>query len=188
MILSSVDIAKALRQKKIIIDPIPDETSIDSTTVDLRVGNKFHVWDSGLVNQPGVSVSVDLDNFNFKNLAGPYLREVSPENGKFVIRPSTFYLTSTFERIELPTKSKLAARVEGKSSLARMGLVVHMTAPTIHCGFTGVIILEIFNYGPFPIHVTPGKTRLCQLIIEKVSSLPKPRAGKTFVNQKSVKG
>jgi dCTP deaminase len=112
MILSSVDIVKALRRKAIIIDPLPDETSIDSTTIDLRVGNKFLIWDKDLVAQPGVRVSIDLDNFKYKDLAGPYLKEVGLENGKFVIRPATFYLASTFERVELPTKSKLAARVE----------------------------------------------------------------------------
>ena len=188
MILSSSDIIKALKAKQLIIDPLPDETSIDSTTIDLRVGDKFFVWNHDLVAQPGVQVSLDLDNFNYKKLAKPFLREVMPENGKFIIRPATFYLASTHEHIELPTKSKLAARVEGKSSLARLGLVVHMTAPTIQCGFTGVITLEIFNYGPFPILVTPGKTRLCQLVIEKVSSLPKQRLDRTFVNQKSAKG
>jgi dCTP deaminase len=187
MILSSRDISKALKSKKLIIEPPPDETSIDSTTVDLRVGNKFFVWNHDLVGLPGVNVSLDLDNFKFKSLADKYLKTVEPENGKYIIRPAKFYLASTHEHIELPTNSKLAARVEGKSSLARLGLVVHMTAPTIQCGFAGVITLEIFNYGPFPIHVTPGVTKLCQLIIEKVSSLPKQRIG-TFVNQKSAKG
>ena len=102
--------------------------------------------------------------------------------------PGWFYLTATHERVHLPIKSRLAARVEGKSSLARLGLVVHMTAPTIHCGFDGVITLEVFNYGPFPLLVTPGKTRLCQLIIEKLSSKPKQPGGRSFAGQKTAKG
>lgn len=109
-------------------------------------------------------------------------------NGQYTIEPNKFYLSATHERVHLPIKSRLAARVEGKSSLARLGLTIHMTAPTIHCGFDGVIALEIFNYGPFPLHVTPGKTRVCQLIIEKLSSVPKEPGGKSFSGQKTAKG
>lgn len=190
MILSDVDIKKALRNKSLLIVPVPDESDIDTTTIDLKIGDKFLRWDEALVRQQGVQVTINLNQFKYKDFSQPYLKEVPKEhNGQFKIEPGIFYLASTHENISLPIKSKLAARVEGKSSLARLGLVVHMTAPTIQCGFSGVITLEIYNYGPFPILVTPGKTQLCQLVLERVSCMPKKgRTGRTFMNQRSVRG
>lgn len=189
MILSSVDITKAINSKSFLIDPAPEKSAIDSSAVDLRIGQPFYVWNSKLVQQSGVQVTVNLDSFNYKSLADPFLSEVAQEpNGQYKIEPNRFYLSATYERVHLPIKSRFAARVEGKSSLARLGLVIHMTAPTIHCGFDGVITLEIFNYGPFPLFVTPGKTRVCQLIIEKLSSIPQEPGGKSFSGQKTAKG
>lgn len=189
MILSSVDILKAIKSKALVIDPTPDVAAIDSSALDLRVGEPFYSWNDNLVRQKGVDVIVNLDSFKYQDLASPYLTEIPKDSGgQYVIQPGRFYLSATHERVHLPIRSCLAARVEGKSSLARLGLVVHMTAPTIHCGFEGVITLEIFNYGPFPLRVTPGKTRLCQLIIEKLSSKPKEPGGKSFSGQKTAKG
>lgn len=189
MILSDVDIKKAIKEQNLIIKPIPNEEQIDSTTIDLRIGEPFYRWDPQLVNQKGVNVNIDIDDFDFRTLASTYLQKVKKNRtGKYVIEPGVFYLAPTYEKIGLPTHSKLAARVEGKSSLARLGLVIHMTAPTIHCGYgPGIITLEIYNYGPFPITVTPGKSLICQLIIEQVTSEPKERHGK-FQYQKSPKG
>lgn len=189
MILSDVDIETALKEGNLIIEPRPREEQIDSTTVDLRIGEPFYRWNPGLVNQRGVRVSVDIDNFDFHALANSYLQEIKKNrSGKYVIEPEVFYLAPTYEKIGLPTRSKLAARVEGKSSLARLGLVIHMTAPTIHCGYgPGIITLEIYNYGPFSIAVTPCESLVCQLIVECVTTEPKERRGK-FQYQKSPKG
>lgn len=189
MILSDLDIHKALKNKHLIITPKPENSAIDATTIDLLVGQPFYIWDKQLVEQAGWDVVVKLDNFRYKTLQDSFLKEVQKEsNGQYIIQPNVFYLSSTHESITLPVKSKLAARIEGRSSLARLGLVVHMTAPTIHSGFDGVITLEIFNYGPFPLRVTPGKTRLCQLVIEKVSSTPRQPGGKSFSGQKTARG
>lgn len=189
MILSGNDIKQALEDKTLVITPKPDDAHIDTSAVDLRIGDKFYEWNPDLVDQSGVDVSVDIDDFDFKELSKDYLEAVPKlPLGQFEIKPEKFYLTSTLETIQFPTDSGLAGRVEGKSSLARLGLVVHMTAPTIHCGFGGVITLEIFNYGPFPIVVTLNKSRICQLIIEKLSSKPDERTGKTFMDQKNPKG
>lgn len=189
MILSGVDIERALKTKLIVIEPTLAGDAIDSSALDLRIGEPFYTWKKDLVSQSGVAVTINLDSFKYQSLAGPYLEEVKKEsNGQYIIHPNQFYLSATHESVNLPIKSRLAARVEGKSSLARLGLVIHMTAPTIHCGFNGVITLEIFNYGPFPLCVTPGKTRVCQLIIEKLSSTPKEPGGKSFSGQKTAKG
>ena len=79
-------------------------------------------------------------------------------------------LAQTREKIKSNPQARLAARVEGRSSLARIGLIVHLTAPTIHAGFEGNITLEIINFGPFHLRLVPRETRICQLIFERLES------------------
>jgi dCTP deaminase len=98
-----------------------------------------------------------------------------------VIRTGEFYLGWTVELLQLPHRSRIAARVEGKSSLARLGLGVHVTAPTIHAGFGykqndptypgSSIQLEIWNFGPVNIVLETGM-KICQLIFEWVDGTP----------------
>jgi dCTP deaminase len=104
-----------------------------------------------------------------------------------LIRPGEFVLALTRERVELPRQSRLAARVEGRSSLARLGLAVHLTAPTIHAGFRGYITLEITNQGPIPIKLRPGLA-ICQLILEHVFGTPAAEMTGAFQDQTSVEG
>ena len=85
-----------------------------------------------------------------------------------------FILGQTLERVHLPireTRPCYAARIEGRSSFARIGLLVHFTAPTIHSGFEGTIALEMINLAEYPISLFPGM-EICQLIIEPVSTMP----------------
>jgi dCTP deaminase len=87
----------------------------------------------------------------------------------------------TEEKIYLPHTSRLCARVDGKSSLGRMGIGVHITAPTIHAGFGfnknnpndhgAQLRLEIWNVGPLPVELVAGM-RVCQLVIEEVREVP----------------
>jgi dCTP deaminase len=77
----------------------------------------------------------------------------------------------TAEHIDLKIDARLAARVEGKSSLARLGLGIHITAPTIHSGFNGRIRLEMINHGTFPVRIRTGM-RICQLIFEITLGTP----------------
>ena len=86
------------------------------------------------------------------------------ENG-FQMTPNRLVIARTLETIQLPLH--LAARVEGKSSLARLGLSVHVTAPSVHAGFTGPLYLEMNNIGPFPILLRRGM-EIAQLIPEHV--------------------
>ena len=80
-------------------------------------------------------------------------------------------LAWTRERVVIPFKSRLAARVEGKSSLARLGISIHVTAPVIHSGFTGQIQLEMCNFGPYEIELTPDMY-VCQLVFEMTTGTP----------------
>lgn len=86
--------------------------------------------------------------------------------------------------MDLRNDTRIAARVEGKSSLARIGLAVHITAPTIHAGFDGQIRLEIVNHGPLPILLKPGM-RICQLIFEQTLGTPDKVYGGQFAGQKA---
>lgn len=91
-------------------------------------------------------------------------------------------LAWTHETVVLPIASRVAARVEGKSGLARLGLIVHMTAPTIHAGFTGQIQLEMTNLGPHDIILDPGMP-ICQLIFEVTFGTAAKGYGGQFAGQ-----
>jgi dCTP deaminase len=107
------------------------------------------------------------------------------------LQPKEFILGWTIERIQLPHASRIAARVEGKSSLARLGMGVHVTATTIHAGFgydpkqpeTGQPIqLEIWNVGTLTIRLVKGMS-ICQLIFEEVHGTPNKGYGGMFATQ-----
>jgi len=165
MILSNSEIRAAIQQGLIQIEPAPDfDQQLDATSLNLRLGNLISVPRSNL------SVSFDLRKpLIATTLATIYeRREIQPEG--YTLDPGKFVLASTHERIALrivPGKRCYAARVEGRSSFARCGLIVHFTAPTIHAGFEGPITLELINLGQYPIVLYPG-VPICQLIFELV--------------------
>jgi dCTP deaminase len=108
----------------------------------------------------------------FREIAAQFLEDFPREaDGSVILDPGQFLLALTHERVSFPKASRLAARVEGKSSLARIGLAVHVTAPTIHADFEGEIALEIVNLGDLRIRLRPGMA-ICQLIVEEVHGTP----------------
>ena len=108
--------------------------------------------------------------------------DIDPAQG-YRLEPGILVLGRTLETIRLPLpddyaatapgKPCLGARVEGKSSRARFGILIHFTAPTIHAGFEGPITLEIMNLGKQPFVLYPDMP-ICQLVIEEVQGLPTP--------------
>jgi dCTP deaminase len=102
-----------------------------------------------------------------------------------VLKPASFVLGWTKELVEIPTLSKLAARIEGKSSIARLGIGVHVTAPTIHSGFKGEIQLEMFNFGPHEVILDEG-LRICQLIFEHTVGIPERGYSGMFAGQRGA--
>jgi dCTP deaminase len=183
MILSDREIIAALSRRFIRITPEPDpsnSTIWSSTAVDLRLDAKLEVWKSlaGLGAQTTIDPA-DLE-FDVTALASTLAMPVDCSHG-FEIEPGMFLLGWTIERIQLPQTSRIAARVEGKSSLARIGIGVHVTAPTIHAGFGyrpddptflgNPIQLEIWNTGPFKVRLVQG-LRICQVIFEEVHGTP----------------
>ncbi|HML12313.1 MAG TPA: dCTP deaminase [Xanthobacteraceae bacterium] len=165
MILTDREISISLDRRLISIEPPPEEIAFTSSAVDLTLDPL--IW---IVRDPTPALEDVVDprtaGFNTEQV----MRELSIEetiNARtgFLLSPRKLALAWTCEYIALRTETRLAARVEGKSSLARLGLVVHMTAPTIHAGFEGRIRLEMMNHGAVPIRLWPGM-RICQLIFE----------------------
>jgi dCTP deaminase len=105
--------------------------------------------------------------------------------GGWDLEPGPLVLGWTRERVKLPTAGRLAARVEGKSGLARIGLGIHVTAPVIHSGFEGTIQLEIINHGPMPIRLRPGLP-ICQLVFEVTLGTPDKGYEGQFLGQQAV--
>lgn len=186
MILCDHHIQRAIQSRRLIIDPVPAAHCYDSTSVNLRVGDDFHVWKDAL-KASGTHHGIRIDDIALEDLIDFTDRLPVNAKGLLAIPPGTFVLVRTLEHVALPPQSKLAARVEGRSKLARLGMSIHITAPTIHAGFSGRITLEILNHGPFELLITPNETRLCQLIIEEVSGIPKSGAG-SFTRQSTPLG
>jgi dCTP deaminase len=188
MILSNDGIKRALEQGALEISPRPSAVQYTTSAVDLFLGDEFHVWDQTKLKVPGVSTHLDLSLQDFAQTAKAFLVPLKKNDDGSVIFPPFrehpwHMLAITHERVHLNRKYKLAARVEGRSSLARIGLVVHLTAPIIHAGFNGKITLEMINFGPFHLKLVPDRTRICQLIVETLESEPTLEIATAFQGQ-----
>jgi dCTP deaminase len=174
MILTDREIKKALAQKLVVIDPAPATDAYASTSVDLTLDPLLRIFRTGT----GVIIDPGMPGYKVKALLdGVTDPHIVPAQG-WDFPPDKLVLGWTRERVELNLKGKVAARVEGKSGLARLGLGVHITAPTIHAGFIGTIQLEMFNHGPMHIKLRPGMA-ICQLIFEMTKGMP----GKAYKSQ-----
>lgn len=182
MILSDREIYAALERGAIVIDPDPrPHVGLwSSTSLDLRLGSEFTRW-----KEPPKGLDMCFDpndpTFDFQAVEQQLSEAFTVGADGHRLRPGEFLLGWTFERVKLPEQSRIAARVEGKSSLARLGVGVHITAPTIHAGFgfnrdvptapARPIRLEIFHLGTIPVKLVPGM-KVCQLIFEEVHGTP----------------
>jgi dCTP deaminase len=185
MILSDREIEAALNNKLIKIDPMPPKELWTSTAIDLTLDGVIVKWNIPKPSPTGQSSALRPfgDGFNVQEMTkDPKLvTSVKITTSGYLLEPQGFVLGFTKQSIYLPNSSRLAARVEGKSSLARLGVGVHVTAPTIHAGFgfnpkkpdqPGLQIqLEIFNLGNQTI-VLDEDMPICQLIIEEVREAP----------------
>jgi len=166
MYLSNRDLKWALDCDRLIVDPYPKE--IGDTSIDLRLDsvNEAKVWDiekykAVRVTSGDSPKELRLGTFKYGEFGKKYLIPVpesdSNENLKvfrkdkeIVIKTGGFVLWQTKERVGTkPDKANLICFVDGKSTRSRTGLIVHLTAPTIHAGWAGQVTLEITNLGPF---------------------------------------
>ena len=179
MILSNTEIHKALDEGRIVINPEPrprfpqvqgPHCPYDTHSVDLTLGPVIEAPLDGAItidlSRPGGVT--DTIRRNSKT------HQLSREN-PFYLEPSHFVLGTTDQWIELPLQAEpdrsLAARIEGKSSRARFGLLIHFTAPTVHPNFKGNLTLEMINLGKYPFLLSPGMA-IAQLIFEEVRGIP----------------
>jgi dCTP deaminase len=144
VILSDRTLREQLAAGRIVIDPL-DESLIQPSSIDVRISNLFRVFRN---HTRGV-IDVKQDMVDLTELV-----EI-PDDGDdhFILHPGEFVLGSTYERVAVP--DDLVGRVEGKSSLGRLGLLIHSTAGFIDAGFDGHITLELANVASLPITLYP---------------------------------
>ena len=183
MVLSDREIQAALENRHIVIEPRPKAEAFSSTSVDLTLDPFLRVWSP--IQTPGVEAEVftpGVRGYQSNRVMQQHTaRSAIPADG-LIVEPGDFLLAWTSERIELPSEHRIAARVEGKSSLARLGIGVHVTAPTIHAGYRGVIQLEVCNHGPIRVKLHAGMP-VCQLIFEETHGTPEKAYTGQFLDQ-----
>jgi len=175
MVLSDQDIAKALKEKRIVITPAIDtKTQLGSCSVDLRLGNVFRVFEHS--KKPFIDPSK-------KDYSNEITTEIVLKNNEqFIMQPGDFVLAVTLERIKIPFD--LMGRLEGRSSLGRLGIVVHSTASVFEPGWDGKCVLELGNLGRMAVALTVGM-RICAMTFEELSSEAKiPYSKKTHAKYK----
>lgn len=156
MLLSDRDIVASLTSGRVVLAPY-DEAMVQPSSVDVRLDRFFRLFDNHKYpvidpaeNQPDLTRLVEVD-----------------PHEAFVLHPGEFVLASTYEAVTLP--DDVAARLEGKSSLGRLGLLTHSTAGFIDPGFSGHVTLELSNVATLPIKLWPGM-KIGQLCFFQLSS------------------
>lgn len=186
MILTDREIQIAIENQSIVVDPIPDISRYSSTSLDLTLDSRLTLFKD---RKAGIEVCIDPSSpdFDHETVLGETTtsHEIDAERG-YEFKPSEMLLAWTKEFIELKFQSRIAARVEGKSSLARLGVGIHLTAPTIHAGFSGQIRLEMVNHNKYPIKLRVGM-KICQLIFEQTMGTPVRGYEGRFAGQTNIK-
>ena len=156
MLLSDRDIRSEIQSGRVAVEPF-DEAIIQPSSVDVRLDKFFRVFENHKYSVIDPSIE-----------QAELTREVIAEDDEaFILHPGEFVLASTYEVITLP--DDIAGRLEGKSSLGRLGLLTHSTAGFIDPGFSGHITLELSNVANLPVKLYPGM-KIGQLCLIKLSS------------------
>lgn len=174
MILSDREIKEYIKQGKIYLNPKPNlKIQLSGASLDLCLGNEFRVFNhsQNLVIDP--------------KKPADYTKLVKLKPGKaFIVHPDEFVLGITKEAVGIDRS--MCVRIDGKSSIGRMGIVVHSTAGHVNPGWRGKLTLEISNIGRLPVLLYPGM-KICQLVFEKLTSEASSEVLKKekYMNQKS---
>lgn len=155
MIYSDWDIKRAVYQGELEIEPF-DNSMVQPASIDVRLDSYFRVF----TNTDYTHIDPAEEQDGLTKLVQP------PENGAFILHPGAFVLATTYERFRLG--DHMAGRLEGKSSLGRLGLVTHSTAGFIDPGFNGQITLELSNVSTLPMKLWPGM-KIGQLCLIRLS-------------------
>jgi dCTP deaminase len=197
MALSNVAMQQAMEQGRILIDPQPlplrpaegQVCPYDTHSVNLRLGSELSIPLPGPYSFD-LALGGNLSSFLTRNSE----RITIPKSG-YALERFQFVLGITLEYLSLPVEHPvnlesgtcLAARIEGRSSIARCGVLVHFTAPTVHPGFDGTLTLEIINLGPTHFILRP-EMPIAQLIIEEVQGIPFEKTDRAFKGQRTPEG
>ena len=155
MILSDRTIREQLAAGRIVIDPL-DPDALQPSSVDLRLDSRFRVFRNHTMGH--IDVKQNLEKLTDLVEAG---------DDPFMLHPGEFVLGSTLERVAVP--DDLVARLEGKSSLGRLGLLIHSTAGFVDAGFDGQLTLELSNVATLPITLYPGM-RIGQISFQQMTT------------------
>jgi dCTP deaminase len=156
VILSDRSLREAIAAGRLVIDPLDDD-AIQPSSIDVRLDNRFRVFYTA--RHPYIDVRQPMDDLT-------ELVEVKPD-AAFILHPGEFVLGSTLEEVGIPPD--LAARLEGKSSLGRLGLMTHSTAGFLDPGFVGHVTLELSNVANLPITLYPGM-RIGQIAVFQLTT------------------
>ncbi len=173
MILSDRTIREAIDAGRIVIDPF-DPTCVQPSSIDLHVDSQFRVFANS--RYPYIDVKQEMPDLT-------ELVEVKPDE-PFILHPGEFVLGSTAERVALP--DDLVARLEGKSSLGRLGLLIHSTAGYVDPGWDGYLTLELSNVANLPITLYPGMKigQISFFMLTTPADVPYGTAGNKYQGQR----
>ena len=161
MILSDQDIKKYIQEGKIQVFPAPNfEQQLGPCSLDLHLGNTFKVFRQSQYPYIDLKRKIDLEEIMEEI-------QVAEDGGPFILQPKDFVLAMTKESFILP--DDLMGRLDGRSSLGRLGLVVHSTAARFDPGWSGKAVMELGNMGIMPVVLYAGM-RVCALTFETLSS------------------
>lgn len=201
MYLSDRDLKFAVETGQLIVDPSP--TEYDTTSIDLHLDNvnEAKVWNVEAFKKRQESAGNDswlrVGKYKYRSFSQEFYQGVPTDSSSLVyrngdrviLRPRGFLLWQTLEVVGTPEiDPRLICFINGKSSSARSGLLVHMTAPTIHAGWWGQITLEIANLGPFDLCLAAGDA-ISQIVVATISSPPTKRKKEGIaIGQREVSG
>jgi len=160
MVLSKPDILEYLKDHRLRIDPAVEQSQIAQVSIDLRLSRKFTTFKDppsyipAIQMDPSVWESVDLWEHH--------------EIDTFCLKPDHIVLARTLEEIYIP--NDLVGFVEGRSSWARLGISIHITAPKIDPGFNAPIALEMVNFGRMSVNLRAKIDKPAQLILMKITT------------------
>lgn len=164
MRLCDKDIEQHIEQGNIVITPKPDQSMISGVSVDIRLGNEFRVFQDHTA--PFIDLSGPKEEMQ-KAMNSVMSDEILiPDGEAFFLHPGELALAVTYESVTLP--DNIVGWLDGRSSLARLGLMVHVTAHRIDPGWSGQIVLEFYNSGKLPLALRP-KMKIAALNFETMS-------------------
>ncbi|HTC88247.1 MAG TPA: dCTP deaminase [Bryobacteraceae bacterium] len=172
MVLSDVDIRRYIAEGKIKISPELPPEQFGSCSVDFKLGNEFNVFEH--------SRNAYIDLRENKGIDGLMKSVIVPAGESFILQPREFVLAITEETLELD--ADVLGRLEGRSSLGRIGIIVHGTAGLFDPGWAGKATLELSNLGRMPVALYPGM-RVCSFTFEQLSTPSSMPYGKKAGNK-----